>query len=383
MEILAGNESQKEMKQAHDPLDGPMNQARPFSQNSELAVREPQTMDIATTRAAQEVQAAMVIAKKMPRDEMKSFHRIMKACERITLAEDATYAFPRGGTTVSGPSIRLAEVLAQNWGNIDSGVIELEQKDGESVVMVYAWDLETNTKSTKIFTVKHIRSKRSGNVALDDPRDIYEMTANQGARRLRACILSIMPGDIVDAAVKQCEDTLAKGASAQGPIEDRLRVMVIEFGKFGVSQEMIEKRLGHKVTTTTEAELVGLKKVFRSIRDNMSAVEDFFPKVATGAQEAKKPEAGTQTGAPAPTEATKAPAIPFDATKPSTEIYRFLKEHNPDGATEAQVVVWAKTQKLAGAKIEQLAQMADAKLLNILTNWPTILPEVTVGPMKG
>lgn len=187
------------------------------------------TTEAMVSRQAQEVQAAMVIAKKFPRDVYAAFDRIKKACERRLLAENAVYEYPRGGSKVSGPSIRLAEALAQNWGNIDYGIMELEQKAGESSVMAYAWDLETNTRQTKIFTVKHERKARGAITKLDDPRDIYEMVANQGARRLRACILGVIPGDIVDAAVDMCQQTLISGHKE--PLEDRLRNALSLFKK--------------------------------------------------------------------------------------------------------------------------------------------------------
>lgn len=169
--------------------------------NGMPAAQHHTTTEMAISRQAQEVQAAMVIAKKFPRDEVQSFNRIMRACQRKTLAEQAMYEYPRGGTKVTGPSIRLAEAMAQNWGNLDYGIIELEQKNGESQVMAYAWDLETNTRQTKIFSVPHIRSTKKGNVTLTDPRDIYELVANQGARRVRACILGVIPGDVIDSAL--------------------------------------------------------------------------------------------------------------------------------------------------------------------------------------
>jgi hypothetical protein len=231
-------------------------------------------IEVAGTRAAQEVQAAMVVAKKFPRNEIDSYGRIMKACKRKTLAEQALYAYPKGGQMVTGPSIRLAEAMAQSWGNVDFGIVELEQKRGESTVMAYAWDLETNTRQTKIFSVKHERHTRKGAVDLTDPRDIYELTANQGARRLRACILGVIPGDVVDAAVAECERTMSSGGGE--PLTDRIRSMVAAFGEMGVAADLIEKRLGHKVEATTEPELVGLKKIFRSLRDNMASVSDFF-----------------------------------------------------------------------------------------------------------
>ncbi|BBP90994.1 hypothetical protein BsIDN1_46120 [Bacillus safensis] len=43
--------------------------------------------------------------------------------------------------------------------------------------MAYAWDLETNTRQTKIFTVKHERKAKGAITKLNDPRDIYELVA--------------------------------------------------------------------------------------------------------------------------------------------------------------------------------------------------------------
>ena len=203
------------------------------------------------SRQAQEVQAAMVVAKRFPRDEVDSFNRIMTSCQRKSLAERAMYEYPRGGTKVTGPSIRLAEAMAQNWGNIDFGIIELEQNNGESQVMAYAWDLETNTRQTKIFNVPHVRGTKKGNVTLTDPRDIYEMVANQGARRLRACILGVIPGDVIDAAVEQCKKTMTEGN--EKPLIDRIREGVKLFEeKFSVSQQMLEKYIGCKCEAFSE-----------------------------------------------------------------------------------------------------------------------------------
>jgi hypothetical protein len=226
-------------------------------------------------KQVQEVQASLIIAKRFPRDENASYSNIMTACKRKTLAENAMYVYPRGGKTVTGPSIRLAEMIAQTWGNIDFGIRELAQNEGTSEMEAYAWDKQTNTRSTKIFQVKHIRySKNKGNVELTDPRDIYEMTANQGARRLRSCILQIIPGDIVEEAVRRCEETLT--GSSDEPVEDRIRKMVVKFKDIGVTTEMLEQRLGHKLEVTTVHELVQLGAIYKSLSDNMADRRDFF-----------------------------------------------------------------------------------------------------------
>lgn len=245
-----------------------------MQQNGELASRNTQT-EMMISRQAQEVQAAMVIAKRFPRDEVESFNRIIRSCQRKSLAENATYEYPRGATKVSGPSIRLAEAIAQNWGNIDFGITELEQKNGESQVMAYAWDLETNARQVKIFSVPHIRSTKKGNIPLTDPRDIYEMVANQGARRLRSCILGIIPGDVVEAAVNQCEKTLINGEKK--PVIDLVREMAAIFkDEFGVPLEAIEKYIGCKSEAFSMKDLVKLRRVYSSLHDGMAKREDFF-----------------------------------------------------------------------------------------------------------
>lgn len=252
----------------------------------------PKTMEIATTRASQEVQAAMVVAKRFPRDEIASMSRIMRSCKRKGLAEFALYEYPRGNTRVTGPSIRLAEALAQAWGNIQFGITELDQRHGESTVEAYAWDLETNARQSKVFHVKHERRVGRGDDfridRLTDPRDIYEMVANNGARRLRACILGVIPGDVVDAAVEECKRTLQ--GNNKEPLIDRVRKMVQAFEELAVSQAMIEGRLRHKVDATTEHELASLRRVFLSIKDGMAGVNDFFDQAA-----GSEPQTGTKT----------------------------------------------------------------------------------------
>lgn len=239
-----------------------------------MQVRTSQT-EMMMSRQAQEVQGAIVMAKKFPRDEVESFNRIVRACQRKGLAENAMYEYPRGGTKVVGPSIRLAEAMAQNWGNIDFGIIELEQKNGESQVMAYAWDLETNTRQTKVFTVPHIRSTKKGNVPLTDPRDIYEMVANQGARRVRACILGVIPGDVQDAAIDQCNKTMSEGEKK--PVIDLVRDMAAIFEReFSVPIEAIEKYIGCKSEAFSMNDLVRLRRVYKSLHDGMAKREDYF-----------------------------------------------------------------------------------------------------------
>jgi hypothetical protein len=247
----------------------------PFTGLPEVTHEVPAVLAEATAqREVAEVQAAMLIAKRFPRNQAKATDRIMVACQRPTLAEGALYTYAKGGSDITGPSIRLAEAIAQQWGNLQFGIKELEQRIGESTVEAYAWDLETNTRQTKTFQVKHIRRTRAkGNYTLEDPRDIYEMVANQGARRLRACILGVIPGDVVEAAVTQCETTLTAKADIS---PEAIQKMVGVFKEAGVTREMIEKRIQRKLDSITPAQVISLRKIYNSLKDGMSAPADWF-----------------------------------------------------------------------------------------------------------
>lgn len=241
-------------------------------------------------RAVAEVKAAVSMAMANPRQPVKAMDRILQECQRPTLAEQAVYAYPRGGQQVSGPSIRLAEALARNWGNVQYGVRELSRRDHESEVEAYAWDLETNTRASKVFTVPHSRDTKKGKVALNDSRDIYEMISNQGARRMRNAILSLIPGDVIDAAVKQCDETIK---NQMGAPADQIEKMLKAFGEYGVTKAMIEARLQHRLDadSTIAQELVTLRKIYTSIKDGYSRVEDWFE--SETAQDGDKASAGT------------------------------------------------------------------------------------------
>ena len=278
-------------------------------------------------RAIAEVQAAMMIARMNPRDQIAAMDRIMNACTRPTLANAAVYSYSRGGSDISGPSIRLAEAMAQSWGNIQFGIRELEQRNGESTVQAFAWDVETNTRREMTFQVAHVRHTRQGSKRLEDPRDIYEMVANQGARRLRACILGIIPGDVTEAAVAQCETTMHTTADTSA---EAMAKMLEAFGKFGVSKEQIEKRIQRRLDAIQPAQVVALKKIYASLRDGMSSAADWFDPIG---QETDPSAEGQQSAADKAKAALKARSA---ATKKQPE--QHLADEAAIAAAQAGVV---------------------------------------------
>lgn len=256
-----------------------MNDVERYSDNPyagqarEVATAHGGTVQTESNRAVSEVQAQVVMARRFPRDPVQASDRILSECDRYSLAEKAVYTYPRGGQQVSGPSIRLAESIARSWGNMSFGIVEVERQGDESSMLAYAWDLETNVMSRKEFKVSHARDTRAGRKVLTDERDIYEMTANQGARRLRTCILSLVPGDVVDSAVSRCAKTMTANI---GDIVEAIKKMVMAFESMGISRLQIEKRLRHRIDATNAAEIVSLRTIYQSIVDGMGLPADYF-----------------------------------------------------------------------------------------------------------
>jgi hypothetical protein len=233
--------------------------------------------EVEQQRAIAETKAAMIIAKQFPRDINQAIKNIETACKRPALAEQAVYEYARGGSDITGPSIRLAEAMAQAWGNVQFGIRELSQANGESTVEAFAWDIENNTRQVKVFQVAHQRFTRKGGYALKDPRDIYELVANNGARRLRACILGVIPGDVTETALKQAEDTILKSVDLS---PEGVAKVVDAFQRFGVNQAMIEKRIQTNISAITARKVVSLRRIYNSLNDGMGKVGDFFARLS-------------------------------------------------------------------------------------------------------
>ncbi|MFB8187673.1 hypothetical protein ACFVNM_20695, partial [Bacillus velezensis] len=96
-------------------------------------------------------------------------------------------------------------------------------------------------------------------------------------------------GDIVDAAVDMCQQTLISGHKE--PLEDRLRNALSLFKKeFGVTKEMIQEYIGNSIDAFTEQDFLKIGRIYTSLRDGMAKKEDYFNIKATGATKSKAEE---------------------------------------------------------------------------------------------
>lgn len=251
--------------------------ANPFGSKTSAIVetagaRQSQSRELA------EMQTKYLMAQRFPRDVVANTDKILNAFTRPALAEKSQYQFARGGSDIVGPSIRAAEAIAQQWGNMDSGWREMQRgTDATGVpfseVEAFCIDLQARNTKRLTFIVRHWRDTKKGGYKLTDERDIYELCANQAQRRLRACILASIPGDVTEAAMQQADVTLKSKADTS---PEAMQKMVAAFAEFGVQREHIEKRIQRRIDAITPAQVVSLKRIYVSLRDDMSVAADWF-----------------------------------------------------------------------------------------------------------
>ena len=257
--------------------------ANPFLANLPAGV-SPASTALATqeaqkSREVAEVQAAIISAKQCPRDEVAAMNRILAACSRPSLANLAVYQFTRGGD-VSGPSIHLAKIIANAWGNIDYNWRILNESETHALVQTVAWDLETNVRAHRTFTVAFQRVSRKGGqtvvTPLTEDRDRYECVANAAARRLRAAILDVIPADVIQAALEQVQATQEAEQKREGDLASRIATMIKKYADIGVDRATLEAFAGRKLESITPALFARLGQAYKAIAEGIQTVDDVF-----------------------------------------------------------------------------------------------------------
>lgn len=249
----------------------------PFSRASlvQSAAVNQGAVAIEIERAVAEAQGRLTLAKKFPRDVRAAYAELSQACQELSLARVAFYTVPRGEKSVSGPSIRLAEECGRIWGNMYWGHRELSRSGGKSEVEVFAWDMQTNTISSRQMTVVHVLDTRNGPRALRDQKDVDDKIANVASKQQRGRLLAVLPKWFTEAAKEMCKATLAKGDAAK-PMEQRRREMLAVFTELGVKQTQIEDYLEKKLDETNDEDMLTMRGVYNAIKNEGVKASEYF-----------------------------------------------------------------------------------------------------------
>lgn len=97
-----------------------------------------------------EIDTQIATAHAFPRSNAKFIRDVMSlATLTPDIAESCIYALPRGNKTVSGPSVRLAEIVASSYGNLRTGARVIFNDGKHVMAQGVCHDLEKNVMHTE------------------------------------------------------------------------------------------------------------------------------------------------------------------------------------------------------------------------------------------
>lgn len=220
------------------------------------------------------VDIQVTTAKRFPRDLMrvKNNSIALVTMDKET-AQSCSYALPRGGKPITGPSVHLARILAQQYGNIRAEARVVEITDKQVVSRGTAWDLENNYAVA--FEVR--RSIMSKKGRFND--DMITVTGNAAnAIAYRNAVLSIIPKGIADSAYNAAQNLITGDLSSEEKLVSR-RKNAIDFflSEYGITEEEVIKLLGKQTVNQIKAgEIATLLGMQQSLKDGDTTVDDLM-----------------------------------------------------------------------------------------------------------
>lgn len=195
---------------------------------------------------------------------------LMMATIDVETAMTCGYSVPRGGKAITGPSVHLAKIIMQNWGNFrgEAKVISTTEKYVESEAI--AWDLQKNV-AIKV-TVKRSIMTNSGKMK-DDMIIVTGNAANSIA--LRNAIFSVIPKAVTDKIYKASQQKIIGDASE---FSKKVKSVFAAFKKnYDEDQEAVLKIVGKtQISQLTNDDLVTLIGVGQALKDGDTTPEIIF-----------------------------------------------------------------------------------------------------------
>lgn len=220
-----------------------------------------------------EVAMQLDSAHRWPRSPTKCLRDATSlATMSVEIAESCMYSVPRGGKMITGPSVRLAEMMASSWGNLHVGSRVIEATATEVVAQSVCWDLEKNVRIT-VEAQRSIVGKRG---RFDD--DMIRVTGMAAISiALRNAVFRVIPRAYVDAVYE-----LAKKC-AIGDLQTlvaRRDAAFDRYARLGVTPERMLGRLGIAgVDDFTLTHLETLVGMYTAIKSGELSLDDAFPAV--------------------------------------------------------------------------------------------------------
>lgn len=200
-------------------------------------------------------------------------------------AQSCGYALPRGGKPITGPSVHLAKIIAQQYGNLRAEAKVVEITDKQVVSRGTAWDLENNYAVS--FEVRRSIVGRNGNRFTDDMITVTGNAANSIA--YRNAIFGIVPKSITDKAYKAAQHLITGDLSDEEKLIKRRDGAIKHFtDTYGITEEEVIKLCGKHTVNQIQADEIALLLGFaQSLKDGDTTVEELMAPFRKGKAKTK------------------------------------------------------------------------------------------------
>ena len=260
---------------------------------AELVPQTPRQMSLMAPTAIGELEKAQIdiqisTAKHFPRTISTAIEKAKNlACADPLIAKDCTYALKRGKKPITGPSIRLAEILATSWGNLRYAGRLISIEDRRVVAQGVCHDLESNSAAS-VEVSRSIVTKEG--VRYGD--DMIRVTSQAAiAIGIRNAIFKIIPGGYV-AQVQRAAQRVARGE--EKGLKPRLADALAFFGSLGVPEVRVLAAID--VAKSDDVEWVHIDRLVQfaaSINTGEATVTEIFgSKPAPGEKAAVEDQKG-------------------------------------------------------------------------------------------
>ena len=200
-------------------------------------------------------------------------------------AQSCGYALPRGGKPITGPSVHLAKIIAQQYGNLRAEAKVVEITDKHVVSRGTAWDLENNYAVS--FEVRRSIVGKNGNRFSDDMITVTGNAANSIA--YRNAIFGIVPKSITDKAYKAAQHLITGDLSDEEKLIKRRDGAIKHFtDTYGITEEEVIKLCGKHTVNQIQADEIALLLGFaQSLKDGDTTVEELMAPFRKGKAKTK------------------------------------------------------------------------------------------------
>lgn len=246
-------------------------------ENYEVLPVEAQDVQIVQVDAVERanVDSQVATAKRYPRDIRRSIdNSVVMATINQETAQSCSYALPRGGKPITGPSVHLAKIIVSNWGNMRTEAKVVQITDKQVISRGTCWDLETNVASA--FEVRRSIIGKNGQRFSDDMITVTGNAANSIA--YRNAVFAVIPKAITDRVYYAAQKFIT------GDLSDSDKLLKVRTGilnnfknNYGITEEEVVKMCGKQTVNQIGADEISmLMGTIQALKDGDTTVDELM-----------------------------------------------------------------------------------------------------------